>query len=690
MEDHPSVYSANSLQNLCLYRIICSLEHFSPQLLNCIPPSLRYQLFLRCPIVDICSFENSIAIDGIDCEALWGELYESHWKQWNQWKTEELITSRNMQFLPAGISNREKYFALITTMIFCLERPSGYIENLNIGHGYHYESIPQQTIEQYPTDIVNYLVAYDKKLDQNFKKIDEFGDHTADIYPVTQREVDNTVNDDNLHHNLYGLLAANNQFVPKRYLFLMKAVPRLSDSDAISLMMDKCNYIPKWIALSYTQNIDRWGLRDKELLSKFFGRVNEVHVNVFTECYMESHDEWCGDIVLTACFASPGVSSLSLHLFCETINHLCFSSEIYSLSLSRFQFSSNSDFTDTLVKELAEILEYHHNLCELKIGDTDGCDFPYKSSELLSAISAIICNPRFCKFSFEGCEISSSDVAQLLFFFFSTNSSHPQELSFKTNTISTADYIKIQSPMSLVGCDSALLNKVLKFDYCSAKLCSSLLSLKPLSLHEIYLSFPCSSAQEVHDVIESVADNDKLQVNNLVLINAGSYHNLQFEVSLPEAALTSILKRPNLESLRLDFKWKANDLNSLTNALCAQTALGSLKKLDITFDQLKTPKNFCDLELLIDSVFNLPQIATFCFDFDIHLPDFSIVEVVHKYWQTKRPKEFNLGHFVKMEVSEHNQSLIDEMQLVVKEYDASVHPCCKHANCLRLCISNNF
>ena len=98
------------------------------------------------------------------------------------------------------------------------------------------------------------------------------------------------------------------------------------------------------------------------------------------------------------------------------------------------------------------------------------------------------------KFSFEGCEISSSAIAQLLFSFFSTISSYPQELSFTTNTISTADYIRFQSPMTLAGCESALLNKTLKFDYCSAELCSSLLSLKPLSLHEIYLSLPCNSA----------------------------------------------------------------------------------------------------------------------------------------------------------------------------------------------------
>ena len=134
MEDRPRLYSASSLHSLCLFQIISSLEHFSPQLLSCIPPSLRYQIFLRSPIVDICSFENSTAFDSIDCEALWDELYQSHLKQWDKWKTEEFSTLKSMQLFPAGISNRDKYFALITTLIFCAEDPSGYIENLNIGH----------------------------------------------------------------------------------------------------------------------------------------------------------------------------------------------------------------------------------------------------------------------------------------------------------------------------------------------------------------------------------------------------------------------------------------------------------------------------------------------------------------------------------------------------------------------------
>ena len=56
-----------------------------------------------------------------------------------------LMWPKDVQYLPAGILNWEKYFVLITTMILCAERPSGYIED----HYKRYESIPQHTISIY-------------------------------------------------------------------------------------------------------------------------------------------------------------------------------------------------------------------------------------------------------------------------------------------------------------------------------------------------------------------------------------------------------------------------------------------------------------------------------------------------------------------------------------------------------------
>ena len=269
----------------------------------------------------------------------------------------------------------------------------------------------------YPTDIVNYLVASDEKVEivivqQEDECSSDVGD-IENIYPVPQRELDNSIDDGRLSHN-YDRLATKHQHIPQCYSFLMKAVSRLSDGDALFLMMDKCNYFPNWTALSCRENI-QWNLTDEELqklLLKFFCGVKEVHLNIVAE----PDDKKCSDVDLTACFASPSISSLYLHLLCE-VHHLNLTSEISRLSLKKLHISSPFDFTDTVVKELTEILQHHCNVCELEVGEMSECNFP-DDSKFLSSVSAIICNPQFNKFSFEGCEISPAAVAQLLFSFF--------------------------------------------------------------------------------------------------------------------------------------------------------------------------------------------------------------------------------------------------------------------------------
>ena len=242
--------------------------------------------------------------------------------------------------------------------------------------------------------------------------------------------------------------------------------------------------------------------------------------------------------------------------------------------------------------------------------------------------------------------------------------------------------------MSSSICVSALQHKTLKVDYCCGKMCLSLLSLRPLSLRSISLVFTSNSRREVCDILETVANNDRLQVQHLRLALAYVLGLDDPQVSLPEIVLISIFKRSTLKSLALDLRWNAIDLNVLTNALSVQLNLGSLEKLTLTFDKLEGPETFCDLEHLIDLIFNLPQISIFSFDFDIHLSDFHIIETIHKHWQAKRPKEFCFGHFVEMEVSEHVQSTIEEMELIFKQ-EVSISapkPSCQHPNFFRLYI----
>ena len=129
-----SLFSTASLQTLCLSRLITFLEHYPPELLSCLPTTLRHRLFIRSPIIDLCRLEKTCAFDGIDSEKLWGELYVKHWSAFSPNYYDILIeTMVHNKFdtsygelYKSDITNREKYFALMATTIFCAERPSGY------------------------------------------------------------------------------------------------------------------------------------------------------------------------------------------------------------------------------------------------------------------------------------------------------------------------------------------------------------------------------------------------------------------------------------------------------------------------------------------------------------------------------------------------------------------------------------
>lgn len=222
-------FSVESLQILCLNQLNSTLEYFSPQLLSCIPPTLRYRLFLRSPIVDICRLEKTCAFDGIDTDELWDELYFKHWYRWNQWRGDNYTTHKNVELISTHITNREKYFTLVTSIIFCAERPSGYFEYLNkiITSKNHKWSrcdiVPQHTAKFYPTDIVNYLVAADEKPEvepQVYSMCDFEKNEYSNLRPVPQCNLDDSRDDRKLSCN-YDHLSTKHQRIPQHYSSLV-------------------------------------------------------------------------------------------------------------------------------------------------------------------------------------------------------------------------------------------------------------------------------------------------------------------------------------------------------------------------------------------------------------------------------------------------------------------------------------
>ena len=112
------------------------------------------------------------------------------------------------------------------------------------------------------------------------------------------------------------------------------------------------------------------------------------------------------------------------------------------------------------------------------------------------------------------------------------------------------------------------------------------------------------------NILETIASNGALQVHNLTLII------LRRALSINEEHLESILKRPSLKSLALDLVWEpVSDLIVLANALRVQIELGTLEKLSLILSNNYPFVRFCDIELLLDVLFKLPQISQFSFCF---------------------------------------------------------------------------
>ena len=279
MSNPQQLFSTTSLQNLCLNQLIAALEQFSPELLCLIPPKLRYRLFIRSPIVDICRLEQTCAFDGINAHNLWGELYAKHWSRYDLWKYDCTVTSKSMESVSCGgsITNHEKYFTLLTTILFSAERPSGYFEYLEGDHvdNLRNNNVPEAAMNCYPTDIVNYLVAADV-ISAVSKRVEDvessaYVDDAENCIPIYQRSLDDSCNDNRLSSNC-DRIATKRQCIPQRYVSLVSSGSRLSDEDALSLIVNICNYHPKVVAFCASETV-QWNWNQEKLrclLANFF------------------------------------------------------------------------------------------------------------------------------------------------------------------------------------------------------------------------------------------------------------------------------------------------------------------------------------------------------------------------------------------------------------------------------------
>ena len=184
----------------------------------------------------------------------------------------------------------------MTTTIFCAERPSGffsehdkfeeydfvdvpssakdYCDFIDEHMEYNFAEVPSWAKRSYPTDIVNYLVAAEHLQEVKIRRIpndleqrsnsESSSDSNADrYYPIPQRDVPKDSGRNGLCPFLYNDLSIRNQWIPPHYVPLVQMGTRLADEDAISLLMDECDYRPNSIVLHGFEGI-RWSWKKED------------------------------------------------------------------------------------------------------------------------------------------------------------------------------------------------------------------------------------------------------------------------------------------------------------------------------------------------------------------------------------------------------------------------------------------
>ena len=299
-------------------------------MLNLLPPVQRKELLLLCPVVSICHLEQTCAFNNIDSDTFWDDLLNRQQSRLGSFRNYDLNADDALMI--SYSSNREKYFTFLTAMVFSGDRFSG-IYGLFMGgrsgRDFYEGGTPPPDQRDCPDDIVNYLVAYQKPNvivetvdadyddpDSNPDSDEEYSDDNDFYYPLPSRDVFGRQ-----HRELYEC-ATKGQHVHSRYSrYISKENHyRLSDDDAVSLMMNECNYYPKKLFLHEYEHMHwKWSHGDLiRLLTQFFSKLESLSlqfrqgkdIDGYVSMLHQSKEGL--ELVLSCCFSSPVLSSLDI------------------------------------------------------------------------------------------------------------------------------------------------------------------------------------------------------------------------------------------------------------------------------------------------------------------------------------------------------------------------------------------
>ena len=696
-----STFSTRSLHDRCFNKLIEDLDQYSPEMLSLLPPVQRKELLLLCPAVSICH----LAFDGIDSNMFWDDLLKNHEFSLGQYHKYKINAHEALNITHS--SNREKYFTFLTAMIFSGDRFSGHYRFTGTGlYMLENKVTPPAEERSCPGDIVNYLIAYRKPdceveeiveevdTEEPFSQRDGYKNNNGFYYPAPARDV---------FGRKIGKLyedATKGQHVHSRYshYILKENHYRLSDEDAVSLMMNECHYYPKKLFIHEYECMHWMWSNDNliRLLTQFFSKLESLSLHFWqgsNDHYIHAGRKFkeALELVLNCCFSSPVLSSLVIvDPSRNDVASLVLSSTLAtkpcpSLKILDVHCQTVDGGKAHLLEALANVIASHSQLTEIYLHlDTRLQVATISFSSLYTSLIGFVQKQEFSKLTLHGLVPVSSQLPLLLDAFLKTPCSKTQQihLHFVEPTHNDA----IQLPVSDNKVPSGALEyKSLFIDEHSkvtVNFCEWLFSHQPLALKAFHFDASLVSIGECHRFVPSetafpillLSDNALFQTRELSLPIFDDFLDYALKNLLHRQQLTNLSLRPTIQEP------KPCSINAVTKVLSLQKE--TLTELTMSKEyyvyNYSSIKPSADMERFGDALFSLRNIEAFSLNISIiwKKEDTSYIDSLYKSWLKhgcKKLKLFEMGQFeYHFALTDMLTNKLDKMGLVILTWPAQL------------------
>ena len=532
---------------------------------------------------------------------------------------------------------------------------------------------------------MNYLVAYQKPnivkvtIKENAKKSVSRRKYDEDFYyPLPSRDVFGRQ-----HGKLYKD-ATVGQHVHSRYsrYISKKNHYHLSDGDAVSLMMNECNYYPKKLFFHEYEHMHwRWSHDDLMcLLTQFFSRLESLSLqfrqgkDIDDYVGMADQSNEALELVMNCCFSSPVLCSLVMvdpsrrdDTASQTLSSTLATKPCPSLRMLDVHCCAIYRGEACCLEALAKITVSHSNLTEIRLRLDTSVEVAVSSfSSLYTSLIGFVQKEEFSKLILHG--QVSSQLRPLLDAFFKTPCSRLQEIQLHFVVLAHTS-IHLPEGDSKVPC-GALEYKSLSIcehSKITMDFCDWLFSHKPLVLKAF--NFDASIMDETAFPIHVLSDNALFQTQELSLPIFNDFPNQALQNPLYRQQLTHLTLRPTkppvknqfyLPAVRVEEVPKPCNIDAITEILLYQKE--QLIELTISsgyFNYISIEPS-ANMEHFGNALFSLRNFETFSLHIAIiwKKEDTRHIDRLYNSWLKhgcKKIKSFQMGKF------EHQFPLTDEL-----------------------------